>query len=221
MAHALKPFLNVKAVRSFFTKVNPNRGRERYRRAGLSASTSLVNQALNIVISLVSVPLTVRYLGQERYGVWLTICSLLTWVAMTDFGLAGNALVSVIGEANGNDDRVLARRYVASGFWMLIAITLTIGALFLITFAWIPWRAVFRVSTSVSTQELHQACALTMGLFVLALPFNMLNSVYSAHQEGYVANVWNIVVNTLALAALIIATEFHGGLPQLVFALSG
>jgi DNA methylase len=86
MVDALKPFLNAKTVRSFFTKVNPNPGRERYRRASLSASTSFVAQALNIVISLVSVPLTLRYLGQERYGVWLTISSLLAWVARLVMG---------------------------------------------------------------------------------------------------------------------------------------
>ena len=47
----------------------------------------------------------VHYLGAERYGVWLTISSLLLWVALTDFGLAGNALVDVLSEAVGNDDR--------------------------------------------------------------------------------------------------------------------
>ena len=50
-------------------------------------------------------PLTVHYLGAERYGVWLTISSLLTWMSMTDFGLAGNALVNVLAEASGKDDQ--------------------------------------------------------------------------------------------------------------------
>jgi hypothetical protein len=31
-------------------------------------------------MGFVSVPLTVHYLGAERYGVWLTISSLLLWV---------------------------------------------------------------------------------------------------------------------------------------------
>ena len=62
-------------------------------------------------MGFVSVPLTVHYLGAERYGVWLTISSLLVWVALTDFGLAGNALVNVLSEAVGNDDRGVARQY--------------------------------------------------------------------------------------------------------------
>jgi O-antigen/teichoic acid export membrane protein len=208
-------------MRSFLTKANEDRGKERYRRASITATSSLISQGLTILISLISVPLTVGYLGPERYGVWLTMSSLLTWMAMTDFGLAGNALVNVIAEATGRDDRQLARQYAASAFWSLTAITLTMGTIAFITFRWIPWRAIFRVSTVVSTQELQAACALALAVFVLVLPLNMLNSVYSACQDGYIANAWTIASSALALVSLIVVTQFHGGLPQLILALSG
>jgi Na+-driven multidrug efflux pump len=81
-----------------------------------------------MLMGFVSVPLTVGYLGAERYGVWLTISSLLIWVALTDFGLAGNALVNVLSEALGNDDREAARHYVASAFWALVTIALAFMA---------------------------------------------------------------------------------------------
>ncbi len=208
-------------MRSFLTKANEDRGKERYRRASITATSSLISQGLTILISLISVPLTVGYLGPERYGVWLTMSSLLTWMAMTDFGLAGNALVNVIADATGRDDRQLARQYAASAFWSLTAITLTMGTIAFLTFGWIPWRAIFRVSTVVSTQELQTACALALAVFVLILPLNMLNSVYSACQDGYIANAWTIASSALALVSLIAVTHFHGGLPRLILALSG
>src|ERR1700753_2279254 len=116
-----RQYLDTRVLKSFLGKANANRGLERYRRAGITASTSFLSKALTIVISFVSVPLTVHYLGAERYGVWLTISSLLTWMALTDFGIAGNALVNVIAEADGKEDRGLAREYTASAFWMLNA----------------------------------------------------------------------------------------------------
>src|ERR1700749_4316509 len=103
-------FLSWSELKAFFTKT-ADRGRERYRRAGITASTSFLSKALTIVISFVSVPLTVHYLGAERYGVWLTISSLLTWMALTDFGIAGNALVNVLAERSGRDDSEGARQY--------------------------------------------------------------------------------------------------------------
>lgn len=220
-ARILQSCLDLRTLGSFWIRANADRGRERYRRAGLTASTSLLSQGLAILISLISVPLTVRYLGAERYGVWLTISSLLTWMAITDFGLAGNALVNLISEANGNDDRELAREYAASAFWALTSITVSVGTVFLVTFHRIPWRAVFRVSGSMSPDELQQACALTLAVFVLGFPLNMLNSLYNGYQDGLPANLWTIAGNTLALVSLVVVTQFRGGLPQLVFALSG
>src|SRR6201985_750004 len=125
---------------SKITKSSGNRGLERYRRAGITASSSFIAKALNILISFLSVPLTIHYLGSERYGVWLTISSLLTWMALTDFGLAGNALVNVLAETSGREDREGAQQYSASAFWALSGISAVAGILCLTTFRLIPWR---------------------------------------------------------------------------------
>ncbi len=196
-------------------------GRERYRRAGMTASTSYIAKGLMVLISFVSVPLTVHYLGAERYGVWLTISSLLLWVSLTDFGLSGYALVNVLSEAAGNDDRVSARHYTASAFWGLVAIAVIIGTVFAAAFAFIPWRAVFRVSEATSSGELRLTCGLVLTLFVINLPLNLVRSLYNAHQDGYVANIWWIASGLVSLLGLIVVTRFHGGLPHLVIAVSG
>jgi O-antigen/teichoic acid export membrane protein len=187
----------------------------------ITASTSFLAKLLTIMISFASVPLTVHYLGAERYGVWLVISSLLTWMSLTDFGLAGNALVNVIADASGKDDRQLAREYSASAFWALAIISTLLGVIFALIFHMVSWRAIFKVSTLVSTQELEQACALTLLLFVVGLPMNMIPSIYNAYQDGFVSNVWSIASNMLALISLVVVSRYHAGLPLLVIALSG
>jgi O-antigen/teichoic acid export membrane protein len=221
IAGAIKTLLTPGALKALFTRSSLDRGRERYRRAGMTASTSFIAKALTILISFVSVPLTMHYLGAERYGVWLTISSLLVWMSMTDFGLAGNALVNVLAEAHGNDDLESARHYTASAFWALMTIALSLGVIFLAAFHFIAWRAVFRVSAATSNQELLLTCALVLTFFVMNVPLSLLPSVYSGYQDGFLWNVWAIITNVVALISLIIVTRFHGGLPQLVIALSG
>lgn len=221
VALVLKSYLNPKHVKRLFTQSNANRGHERYRRAGITASTSYIARALTIVISFVSVPLTVNYLGAERYGVWLTVSSLMLWVALTDFGLAGNALVNVLSEAAGSDDRPAARHYTASAFWTLVTIALMMGVGSIAAFHLIPWRAVFRVSDEISTQELELTCAVVLTLFVINLPLSLQRSIYDAHQEGYLANIWWIAGGVISLTGLVVVTRFRGGLPQLVIVTSG
>jgi O-antigen/teichoic acid export membrane protein len=217
----LKRYLSPRGLKTLVTRSSADPGRERYRRAGVTASTSYIAKGLTVLMGFVSVPLTVDYLGGEQYGVWLTISSLLLWVALTDFGLAGTALVNVLSEAIGNDDRVLARQYTASAFWALVAIALIIGVVFATAFHFISWRAVFRVSDATSIQALGLTCALVLTLFVINLPLSLVRSLYNAHQEGYLANIWWIVYGVISLVGLLVVTRFHGGLPQLVIAISG
>ena len=221
LAPVLKIYLNPQGLKTLFTRSSVDPGRERYRRAGMTASTSYIAKALTLLMGFVSVPLTVNYLGAERYGVWLTISSLLLWVALTDFGLSGYALVNVLSEAVGNDDRESARHYAASAFWALVTIALVVGAVFMAAFHSIPWRAVFCVSDATTTEELEWTCALVLMLFVINLPLSLLRSLYNAHQDGYLANIWGIVSGVVSLLGLIVVTRFHGGLPQLVIAVSG
>ena len=136
-------YLNLGRLKSLLTKSSDDRGQERYRRAGITASSSFIAKALNILISFLSVPLTIHYLGSERYGVWLTISSLLTWMTLTDFGLSGNALVNVLAESSGRDDTKTAREYTSSAFWVLTSISLVTGLIAAISFHWISWRSVF------------------------------------------------------------------------------
>jgi len=217
----VKSYLSASKLKMLLTKSSANRGLERYRRVGITASSSFIAKALNILISFLSVPLTVHYLGSERYGVWLTISSLITWMSMTDFGLAGNALVNVLSQASGREDRAGAQHYTASAFWALTGVSALSGIICLIGFRFVPLRAVFRVSEATTTHELQWACGLTLLFFVLAFPLSIQNSIYNAYQDGFLANIWGIVANSLSLAALVFVSQTHGGLPQLVLALSG
>ncbi len=221
IALVLKTTLNYKGMKRLVSQSKADRGHERYRRAGITASTSYIAKALTILTGFVSVPLTIHYLGAERYGVWLTVSSLMVWVALTDFGLAGNALVNVLSEAVGSDDRAAARQYTASAFWTLVTIALMLGVAFTAAFPLIPWRAVFRVSDAIPTRELELTCAVLLTLFVINLPLSLQRSIYDAHQEGYLANIWWIVGGVISLAGLVVVTRFHGGLPQLVVVVSG
>jgi O-antigen/teichoic acid export membrane protein len=221
LVQMLKQYLSIEALKSFLTRRHGNAGRERYRRAGLTASASFISKALTIVISFVSVPLTVHYLGSERYGVWLTIGSLLTWMSMTDFGIAGNALVNLLADAHGKEDKRLAGQHAASAFWTLVGLSLCIGGIFLFSFHFIPWQEVFHVSSAVPAAELDRACAYSLIFFVVGFPLSMVSSVYGAYQDGFIANIWNIVGSALALISLIVVAQMKGGLPQLVLAISG
>src|SRR5579862_3019396 len=87
--------------------------RERYRLAGLGMLTAATSKAVSIAASLITVRLTFRYLGAERYGMWVTITSIVMMLNFADLGV-NNGLINAIASAYGRNDREAARRASAS-----------------------------------------------------------------------------------------------------------
>lgn len=183
--------------------------------------TSMLAQGITIATGLISVPLTIGYLGKERYGIWLTINSLLQWLFVSNMGLSGNALINKLSDANGKDDKTLAQELVATAFWSLAAIALIFIILFALCFPFVNWSYVFNASTEVSSSELQLAVVFAFFCFVMMFPTSMVDAVYQSYQEGFIGNVWNIAGSIASLIALIVVTRMRGGLPFLVGALFG
>lgn len=208
------------SIRILFSKENQSRGVERIKRAGLTGMSSVIAQGITIVAGFISVKLTLGYLGEKRYGVWLTINALLMWLYISNLGLSGNALVNKLSEANGKEDKGLAQELVSTAFWTLGGLSAIFLLLFAVCLPFTNWQWVFNTS-EVSASELQWAVIFAFICFVMMFPTSMVDAVYGSYQEGYIGNIWNIAGSIFSLIALIIVTKMEGGLPLLVVSLFG
>ena len=194
---------------------------ERERRVAMSGDMSAASTAVAMAVSFISIPLTVGYLGTDRYGVWVTIGSLLSWVAIVDMGFGGVALVNAMSEARGRDDADHMRSLVSTALFALSLIALALLVVFAACFPFVPWHKVLNVSAGmVDGHELHIAVALAFVGFALLFPLSLTSAVFTSLQEAYVSHAWNIAAHLASLAALIVVSKFEGGLPLLVLALT-
>ena len=69
----------------------------------------------NIVINLAYVPLLITSLDTERYGIWLTITTIVSWIAFFDLGL-GNGLRNKLAESVAKNDTENAKKYVSTTY---------------------------------------------------------------------------------------------------------
>ena len=173
-----------------------------------------------MLTSLISVPLSVRYLGSERFGLWMTITSLGLLLQFADFGM-GNGLLNAISEANGKQDPEGARRYVASGFFMLLGIAIFLSGMFAVAYRLVPWPRVFNVSSGLAAREAGPAAAVFAACILLNLPLDVVQRVQTGYQEGFFTNLWQVGGSLMGLAGLLLVIHFRGGLPWLVAATSG
>ena len=192
----------------------------RWRRALVTMLSAFSARGLSILIGLISVPLTLRYLGPERYGMWMTISSGLALLGFADFGL-GNGVVNAISQADGVGDRKRAAEAVSTTFFMLSGIAVVVAVLFAVSAHLVSWSLVFNVTSPVARRELLPTLAVIVGCFVVNLAFGVVQRVQLGYQEGYRSNLWQMCGNVVGLAGVLIVTRGSGGLPWLVLCMTG
>lgn len=185
-----------------------------------SVVTNLGNKGISMMVSFLSVPLTIRYLGPEQYGAWVVIGSVLAWLALTDFGLS-NGMTNAVTTAAGEDRPDVARMHLSNGIFLLTTIAVATGLAALAAWPFIDWAALLGVKSPEARAEIGPAMAAAIAIFLLQFPLGLAGKVYVAYQEGRIGSYWGAAGNILSLVALLIVTQTQGGLIWLVVALSG
>jgi O-antigen/teichoic acid export membrane protein len=216
----LQEAISILRFKSYETSISSERSKERYRRIGLSAIASASAQGVSILTSLISVPLTLGYLGAERYGLWVVISSTIAMLNFADLGM-GNGLINAISDANGKNDKLLAHRYVSSAFFMLAGIALAIGTIFVIFSSKISWSWFLNISSPQAVNEAGPAITVFLACFLVNLPLGVIQRIQIGYQEGFFNSLWQAFGNLLALGSILLAIYFKAKLPWLVFAMTG
>jgi len=204
-----------------FDKSTPEgRSKERYRRAALTGLASGGAKVISVLTMLITVPLTLHYLGAERYGMWMTISSVVLMLAFADLGL-GLGLMNAVSEAHGQDDRQAASQYVSSAFFMLAGVAAIILLAFVIAYPFVPWAKIFNVTSPLAVREAGPAIAAFMACFALNIPLGVAQRVQFGYQEGFLNSLWESLGKVLGLLGVLLVIYFQGGLLWLVLAMAG
>ena len=212
--------LGLLQVRPYDTSTAEGRSAERYRRIAWSTVLGAAARAVGIAVSLITVPLVIGYLGNERYGLWLTISSIISILGPLDLGI-GFGLLTVIADAHGRDDHAAARRAISTALVMLSVIATAAAVVLALAGRFVPWAAIFNVTSPLAAQEASITAYVVIGLFIVGFPLSVVGTVRNAYQSGFVTSLFAIVASVLSLALLLVARRLEVGLPELVLALSG
>jgi O-antigen/teichoic acid export membrane protein len=195
--------------------LSDSRGQSRIKRAASSSLLSLINRLLAAVTGLVTIPILAQNLGEERFGLWLTLGMLLQWVIIADLGIA-NSLVNAVAIADGKDDTKEAQEIVSSGFFLTVIISVAIFLGFLALFPFVSWQSVFNVKSAIAIQDINGAVWVCGLIFFLKLLTSIPKRIYYAYQEGYLYELWDIISSIISVVGLIIAIQQSLGLPVLL-----
>lgn len=170
---------------------------ERTRNYFHQVNSSVVFKGLAVAASFFAVPLMIRYLGQEQYGIWSTLLSIMSWVVFFDLGI-GNGLRNKLAESLAKNQIADAVGYISSGYTWIGTISLTLFVLVAISAFFIPWQIVF--NTRILSEVMLRNAILIAAFFIL-LNFwiGLINQVLNAVQKTSWVVFGQFIFNALSL----------------------
>lgn len=103
---------------------------------------NILVKGLSIVLSLLIIPLTIGYVSEYDYGIWIALSSVIGWLSYFDIGV-NNGLRNKLTEALAVCDIKLAKKYVSTAYAILTLIFLPLFLVFFIIYKYVNWYSVF------------------------------------------------------------------------------
>lgn len=181
-------------------------GQSRTAKASRQIVYSFFLQGISIAISLIYVPLLLNYLSQEKYGIWLTLSSILSWFSFFNIGL-GYGMRNKLTEANANGDKILGQKYVSTTYATLICIFSAVLLVFHVINPFVNWNTVLNTKT-ISGHDLYLLTSIVFTFFIIRFIVQLIGIIYIADHKPSINNFITAASNLLSLAVILVLMKF-------------
>ena len=195
-------------------------GSSRGSRVRLSVATGVLAKGALLVSALLVTPLVLRYLGNEGYGLFVTITAVVSWLQLSNLGIGAglqNALTEAVAKGSTDEQRGL----VSTAFFTLAAITAVLCVAGVVAVAWVPWSNVFRASDPTYKSQIAAAVAITLAGFIGGFILSFTGSIFAAKQDLHIPNIVGIISAAATISATLAAVHFDAGLPGITAGMVG
>lgn len=169
-----------------------------------AAKATLVAQCFNwtsLLLSLVTVPLYLSWLGEERYGLLLTGIALAGYLMFSDAGITWASML-LIAEANGRDDRAgIASIFRTSFSFAILSSLLVVLAVALLAVLFEKYAG---VSWLPHHPEFPGLLVAIGGSVVATLVFSPFYNLFIGLQETHIAAVYQGIGRLIAILFIVL-----------------
>lgn len=171
---------------------------------------SFLVKGISIFIMFALVPLLINQINTEKYGIWLTLSSFVSWFTFFDVGL-GNGLKNILVEKLSKNDMVGAKKAVSTAYLSIGAVSLIVIFLFIIVDQYLNWSIILNAPSSM-LGDLNPLIFFVIISFCLQLILRLISSIYDAIQmpaaSGTITALGNFLTFIFVLL-LIFLTNSH------------
>lgn len=178
------------------------RAQDRKRRARITIAANILARGLALLTVIASSRLALGDLGAARFGIWMTIASLLLLVTMFDFGV-GNGLVGPVARAMADRDDDELARLVTQGFAVTGTIGLALGSIAVVCSLVLPLDGLFPGTSPDVLVEARRALVCFSILIGASPALGAAGRMLVGMQRGYLVHIGNAIASCLTILLLI------------------
>ena len=168
---------------------------------------SFLIKGLSIVTSFVLIPLTIKMLDPEKYGIWMTIFSIVTWFNMMDIGI-GNGFRNKFADALARGDKALAREYVQTFYSVMALISGGIFLLISVVNPFLNWYHILNIPSGFN-ENIGLIIWMVFLLFSVQLFLKNISTILLSLQKTTYSNFILFLGNVLALLAILVLHKLN------------
>ena len=220
MSNRIASFVRYLRVSPFDGLKAEDRAAERYRRVVWTIATNVGAKALAMLVMLITVRLTLSYLGSERFGVWITVSGFAAVLSFLDLGI-GNALVNETAHAAAKNDTRLLRQLVSNGLTIMVGIGLIAAMILISAVCLFPSEMLFRNVAPSLHGEIRDGLLVFVVLFAIGIPLQGVQRIAAGLQQAYLAHAVSAGASAVSLVLVVWLSNWKAPIPLLLCATYG
>lgn len=163
-------------------------------------------KGLSIVIGIIYIPILLKYLDSERYGIWLTLTSIIQWISYFDLGL-GNGLRNNLASSLAVKDYNTSKNLISTTYALLTIIFGIIIVCILLIFPLLHWNKILNTSI-VPENELLLVALIAAIMICIQFILNIIKVVLLADQKPALSNLLDPLTQIFTLGLVVSLFKF-------------
>lgn len=181
-----------------------------------SMAINTLLRPVSMVLSFIYTPLLLGLLGDEKYGIWTTLLSVITWINYCDIGI-GHGLRNLLTKELVEEKYAEARKSITTAYVVLTGIAFVVWVALFASVYLLDWNKLLGTDISVDLTLLITFSFICIN-FVLAL----CNTIFYALQLSERVSIRNIAVQVINIIGVVILGKSGGGnLPEIAALFGG
>lgn len=156
-----------------------------------------------LLASFITIPIMIDYLGLEKFGVWSTILSVMTWLVLFDLGI-GNGLKNRVSESIAKNNRQQTHSFISAGYSLIGCIAVLLWLFCFFVSYYIPWLRVFNTS-ALSETDMRLTVQISLSCVLANFCIGLVGAVLGGFQKTSLVALGQFYSNVISLVFVCLA----------------